>query len=186
MPGKRIKRIRTEKGLNLSELARRAGISKSMMSQIENDLSNPSIDTIRSIATVLEEPVFAFFLEEGEPLSTILRKEERLRFKRAGSDVEREFLTHDFNRAMAMLRYCLPPGSRSAPAPGSHRGEECILVLKGELTVHLQDRTHTLAIGDTIYYDSRLPHMFSNQTDKDAEILMVCSPPVLRPDHPGF
>jgi len=181
MPGKRIKEIRREKGLSLSELARRAGVSKSLISQIERGITNPSVETIRAIAAALGEPVFSFFLEGHEPLTAIVRKNERLTYKVPGSEVERELLTYNLQRALGLFLFRIPPGAKSSPSLGSHPGEECVFVLRGELTVYLQDRSYTVQAGDTIYYDSRLPHNYANHGDTEVEIIIAATPAYMRP-----
>ena len=182
MLGEQLKKIRTAKGLSVSELARRAEVSKSMISQIESGHANPSVETMQAIARALQEPMFLFFMQEGESLSTIVRKDRRVSFKIPGSEIERQLLTYDLNRALAMLLYRIPPGAQSSPTPGSHPGEECALVVSGELTVLLQDQVHTLQAGDTIYYESRLAHLYVNKSDADVEVLIAVTPPTLRSD----
>jgi transcriptional regulator with XRE-family HTH domain len=182
MLGKRIKDIRKEKGLSLSELAHRAGVSKSLISQIERGITNPSVETIQAIAAVLDEPTFTFFLEDHESLTAIVRKNERLTYKVPGSEVERELLTYNLQRALGLFLFRIPPGAKSSPSLGSHPGgEECVFVLRGELTIHLQDRSYTLEAGDTIYYDSRLPHNYANHGDTEVEIIIAATPAYMRP-----
>ena len=61
--GKMIQSIRGEKGLSIRKVATLAGITPSMLSQIENKQANPSINTLRAIAQVLEVPLYTFFQE---------------------------------------------------------------------------------------------------------------------------
>jgi quercetin dioxygenase-like cupin family protein len=156
-----------------------------MISQLEHDNANPSIETLRAIAAALEQPLFVFFLEEGESLVTIVRKDEGLHYRIPGSRVERQLLTYDLNRAMILLEFRIPPGAQSSESLGSHSGEECVLVLQGEVAIEFEDEMHVLEAGDTIYYDSRLKHLYRNCTDEDAVILIATTPPGLRPDRLG-
>src|ERR1700738_4250447 len=62
--GGRIRAARSRRGLSLAELAASAGVSKSLVSQIERGIAAPSIDTLRRLASVLQVPVFSLFMEE--------------------------------------------------------------------------------------------------------------------------
>lgn len=112
MVGTRIKKLRQKRGLSVSELARRAGVSKSLISQIENGHANPSVETVRTVATVLEVPVFSLFLEEGGPQSALVRKNERIRLTVPGSETIRELLTTDLDREMVLVFGRTPLGPR--------------------------------------------------------------------------
>ncbi len=180
MIGSRIRELRHKKGLSVTELARRAGISKSMISQVEREDANPSVETVRAIAAALEVPVFALFLEEGQSPGALVRKSERITLTIPGSEIVRELLTPDLQRAMALILGRIPPGAVSSPAPTTHRGEECILVLQGTVVVHLQDEQYVLEAGDTFYFDARVPHLFTNPGDTEAELLSAIAPPTIR------
>jgi len=66
--GRRVKQLRSEKGLSLNELAERAGVAKSYLSTIERDIqSNPSIHFLEKISAVLEVPIETFFHEDRQP-----------------------------------------------------------------------------------------------------------------------
>ena len=62
--GKKVQDFRNMRGMSLRELAKRAGMTASMLSQIERDLVNPSISTLKAIAQALEVPMFKFFKED--------------------------------------------------------------------------------------------------------------------------
>jgi transcriptional regulator with XRE-family HTH domain len=181
MIGSRIRAFRLDKGLTLSELARRAGVSKSLVSQIENSKANPTVETLRAIAAALEVPVFALFLEEDSSHSAVVRKNERITLTVPDSQAVRELLTPDLQRAMVLLISRIPPGATSSPSAVSHKGEECVFILRGNLVVHLQDETHLLKAGDFLYFDSRLPHFFANRESTEVEFICAISPASLPP-----
>jgi transcriptional regulator with XRE-family HTH domain len=173
MVGQRIKKLRLEQGLTLSELARRAGISKSLLSQIEHSKTNPSVETVQTIALALEAPLFSLFLEENHSQDAIVRKDERIRLTVPHSEAIRELLTPDLEREMALVFSRIGPGARSSRRPASHKGEECVFVLCGQLTVILHDERHVLGPGDAFYFDARLPHLFCN--DAGTEVEFICA-----------
>jgi transcriptional regulator with XRE-family HTH domain len=174
MIGARIRQFRLKKRLSLSELARRADVSKSMISQIEHHSANPSIETVRALASALEVPIFALFLEKGGSHSALVRKSERITVTVPGSESVRELLTPNLQQDMVLILSRIPPGATSSPSPVSHQKEECIFVLRGKLGAHLQDETYFLEAGDTLYFDARLPHFFTNPGNTE-EVEFICA-----------
>jgi len=182
MIGTRIREVRLGRGLSVSELARRAGVSKSLISQVERGQANPSVDTARAIALALEVPLFSLFLEEAEPETALVRRAERIRLAVPGSEVIRELLTTDLDRDMVLVYCRLGPNAQSSPSPVSHRGEEFTFVVKGTLVVTLQSQEYILEAGDAFYFDARIPHLASNSSGMEGvEYLAAMSPGVLPP-----
>lgn len=182
MIGFQVRQLRRKRSLTATELADRAGVSKSMISQVEHGNANPSIETVRSIAAALEVPVFTLFLDpdgEAEGHGTLVRKDERITLLVPGSDAVRELLTPDLDRAMALGIGRIPPGASSSPVPTTHRGEECVFVLTGTIVIDLQDESYTLNAGDALYFDARLPHVCRNVGDTEAQFLSAIAPPAI-------
>lgn len=174
MIGSQVRELRRKRNLTTTQLADRAGVSKSMISQIEHGNANPSIGTARSIATALEVPLFRLFLSsdgQHEAHTTLVRKDERIKLLVPGSQAVRELLTSDLDRAMTLGIVRIPPGASSSPVHTTHSGEECVFVLKGTVTIDVHDESHTLRAGDVLYFDARLPHVCQNIGDTEAELL---------------
>lgn len=95
-----------------------------MLSQIENDLVNPSINTLRCIATALDTPIYMFFREEDHE-SPVVHPEDRLSlgFKSA-PDVRYELLTPDTKGSIEFRMMIIPVGMSSYRDARSHEGEE--------------------------------------------------------------
>ena len=183
MIGERIRELRSNKNLSLSEFARRTGMSKSMVSQVEHGNTNPSVETIRGIAAALEVPVFTLCLDGTDSQEMLVRKDQRISLSIPDSNITRELVSPDMHRAMAVLIARIPPSGASSPTFTTHIGEECIFVLHGQVTIHLPEETYTLAPGDAFYLLSRQPHYFSNECDGEAEFLSVIVPPTLARHH---
>ncbi len=179
MIAKRIRQMRLKQGLTVSALARLAGVSKSMISQIENGSASPSIETVRTIASALEVPLFTLFLEDRDSYSALVRKSERIKVLIPDSQGTRELLTPDLQRKMALIAGRIPPHTLSSPPPIAHQGEECVVVLRGTLTVQLHEETYLLEEGDTLYFNPQLPHHFHNRSDTEVEFISVVTPPVV-------
>jgi transcriptional regulator with XRE-family HTH domain len=178
--GERIKELRERKGLSLKEVADLTGFSTALLSQMENHLVSPSLGTIIKLARALSVKVGDFLGEtEGEPF-TIVRKDERKMVSRFASKegvkygYSYESLGFDKkDRHMEPFIVTLEPATVKAAKTSVHEGEEFIFVLEGEMEVILGNHTDILYPGDSIYYDSTIPHKVQCHQDKVTRILAV-------------
>ena len=178
--GERIKELREQKGLSLREVADLTGFSTALLSQMENHLVSPSLGTIIKLARALNVRVGDFLGEtEGEPF-TIVRKDERKMVSRFASKegvkygYSYESLGFDKkDRHMEPFIVTLEPATVKAAKTSVHEGEEFIFVLEGEMEVILGNHTDILYPGDSIYYDSTIPHKVQCHQDKVTRILAV-------------
>jgi len=175
--GQKLKRYRSKRHLSLSELSECSGISKSLISQIERSVVNPSISTVRSLAKGLGIPVFLLFLDD-DPNTDLVRRDQRRCISMPDSDVVREFLTPENRQKIVMLTMNLGPGAISGPEATQHSGEECVYARTGSITVYLGDRIITLQEGDSLYFDAIVPHHFANTSDCTAEVICCIAPSV--------
>lgn len=183
MIGEQIRHLRQKKGLSLTRFAQLAGMSKSMISQIELGKTNPSVETVRQLAATLQVPVFTLFLEGNDSQGMLVTRDKRIRIKVPDSGAVRELLTPDLHRNMVLLVACLPPGRSSSPNFTSHVGEECVLVLRGSITIYLPDGCYNLQSGDSFYFTASQPHYCTNLGHTEAEYLSVIVPPTLDNHH---
>ncbi|MEW6661592.1 MAG: helix-turn-helix domain-containing protein [Bacillota bacterium] len=177
MLGETIRRIRAEKGLSLRELADMTELTPSFLSQVERDLAEPSITSLRKIADALGVPIFYFLMDNEKP-SPVVRKNERKALKMPESHLVYELLVPDLNRSMEVWMGRLAPGAVSCDTPLSHQGEECIVVLQGKMEVQLGEETHVLDEGDTIYYFGAVPHKLKSVGDQELVFLSTITPPL--------
>ena len=172
--GRRIRTLRTERGLTLTGLAARVGITRSFLSGVERGVAYPSLMVLRSIAAALEVPVFLLFTAP-ETNSIVVRKGARKVIRPPGAPVSYELVSPDLRRKIEMILVRLKPGLDSAAM--AHEGEECALVLKGRVVMTVGDVDYELNEGDSIYYDSGLPHKARAAGDEPAEIVSAITPP---------
>ena len=178
--GEKIKELREKKGLSLKDLADLTGFSTALLSQMENHLVSPSLGTIIKMARALGVRVGDFLGEsEGEPFS-IVRKDERKKVSRFASKdgvkygYSYESLGYDKkDRHMEPFIVTLEPATVKASKTSVHEGEEFIFVLEGEMEVVLGNHTDVLYPGDSIYYDSTIPHRIQCHQDKITRILAL-------------
>ena len=174
--GARIRAARTRRRLSVADLADSAQVSKSLVSQIERGVAAPSLETLRRLASALDLPVFALFLD-GADNRTVVRAHRRRAVSYPGSAVTREILSPGLRGRMVLLWVTFPPGEQSGPQPVHHAGEECVVVIRGALDVLAGEDTIRLDAGDSVTFDSALPHVFRNPLDGPTEIVVAISPP---------
>ena len=178
--GEKIRKVREKKKMSLSDLAEKTGYSSAILSQIENHLLSPSLGTLIQISHALEVPLSELFGEKRGHSYTIVRKDERKLISRFASKegvnygYTYESLGYDKkNRRMEPFIVTLEPATVKHAKLSSHSGEEFIYVLEGEMEVELRDLKDTLFPGDSIYYDSTLPHRVACVGETPAKILAV-------------
>jgi len=182
--GEKIKTFRESKGLSLKDLADLTGFSTALLSQMENHLISPSLGTMVKLAKALGLRVGDFLGEtEGEPFA-IVRKDERKTVSRfASKDGVKygylyESLGHEKkDRHMEPFIVTLEPATVKTSKTSVHEGEEFIFVLEGEMEVIFGNHTDVLYPGDSIYYDSSIPHRVQCHQEKVTRILAVLYTP---------
>jgi transcriptional regulator with XRE-family HTH domain len=191
--GTRLREERDHVGISQRELARRIGLSASMISQIESGQSKPSVSTLYAIVTELGvslDELFAPADGDGPSRTVPLRGEDETRppvgfgrVQRAaerdvidlGSGVRWERLTTWNDRDVEFLHAVYDAGGSSSP-DGSlmrHNGRELGIVLTGQLGVKVGFEDTVLGPGDSIAFDSTIPHRLHNDGDEVATAIWI-------------
>jgi transcriptional regulator with XRE-family HTH domain len=184
--GRRIRQLRLERSLIGADLAAQAGISASFLSQLERGLASPSLKVLGGLARALGVPTATLLggadgdaHRESRATSAqrpaIVRRGERKVLRRS-TGPEYELLSPDLTGAIEFVWYRLEPGEESV-VEASHEGEEQMLVLAGTVVQAIDGRDYELGPGDSIRFDSALPHRTINRGDEPAEIVSAGSPP---------
>ncbi|MFJ8065515.1 helix-turn-helix domain-containing protein [Psychrobacillus sp. NPDC096426] len=166
--GKRIRYLRRLQGLTSDELAKLAGVSQSMISQIERGLVSPSLETLWKLSHSLKVQIFSFFETEVTTAVSITRAGESNVVKRVRPNVSYELLSPSTGKQMSFFKMIVEPGEDLETPYLFHGGEECGMILSGCLRLELEGECHTLCKGDSIYFDSSQPHRFFNAGDENA------------------
>ncbi len=174
MLGENIRKIRSEKKISLKTLAGMTGLTPSFLSQVERDLADPSINSLRKVADALNVPIFALLVAENEP-SPVVRKNERKTLRLPNSQMSYELLTPDLNRSMEIFISRLVPGGSGST--DVHKGEECTVVLEGTLEMRIGNDIYVLHEGDSIYCQGEIPHRMANIGEQELVILSCITPP---------
>src|SRR6056297_2640114 len=176
--GKKIKELRKVKELTIKEVAEASDMSSSMLSQIERGLANPSITSLKTIAKVLEVPVFTFFINEGAVGDLVVRKSERkvMSFP-SDNDFSYELLTPDLKGNIEFSLMTLNTGSQSSTKAFAHAGEEVALVIEGKVDLFINEKKIVLETGDSIRIPSQRKHRWFNHYDETCKVVFAINPP---------
>ncbi|MGE3702715.1 MAG: helix-turn-helix domain-containing protein [Hyphomicrobiaceae bacterium] len=179
--GNRMRELRKTKRMTLAALGKAAGLSVGFLSQVERNLSSPSIKVLHDIARVLGVNI-SWFFEENDPATTHerrhivrLAKRRRLHF---GSGVVDELLSPNLSGQLELLLSRFEPGAESGgDGPYSHDGEEGGVVLAGSLELWIGDAHYVLEEGDSFGFSSTVPHRYRNPGKTEAVVVWVVTPP---------
>jgi transcriptional regulator with XRE-family HTH domain len=166
--GRKIKELRQVKGITIQELCNRTGLSKGLISQVENEQVSPPISTLLKIASALKTDLAHFFQDnELNKNIVVVRKDERVKSGRRGiKGIELgytyESLAHTkINKHMEPFLVTFEPKEKDEIVMFNHDGEEFVFVLNGELEF-ITDEGDDIILkeGDSLYFESSISHGF--------------------------
>ena len=158
--GRRVRRLRQVRGLSLGAVAAKAGLSRSLLSKVENGLVSSPIATLANIATALDATVGQLLGAENESRCVVVRRGERTATRGRGSPFGYTYEAlgdQRLDKRMEPFLVTYPAGVAESPR-FSHRGEAFLYVLKGRIEFHHDATTVVLGPGDSVYFDNELPH----------------------------
>ena len=172
--GGRLKELRVLKGLTQEELADRAELSKGFISQVERDLTSPSIATLIDILQGLGTTIGEFFTEATEEQIVFGKNDYFVKQDKELLNEIQWIIPNAQKNTMEPIRLTLEAGGSTYPDT-PHEGEEFGYVLQGTVSIHLGGRTYKAKKGESFYYTSDKTHYLSSRTG--ATVLWVSSPP---------
>lgn len=172
-----ILRTHREGRMTVDELADAAGVSGGLISQLERGIGNPSFSTLMRLSRALGLPIAVFFqgATAYDPARIIVRRGERQQLVMENG-LEQELLTPDGNAKLGIVRTVVPPGYSSEDTPMSHHGAESFIVHRGRLSISLAGDWYSIDEGDSVTFDSSVPHAYANRT-ADPVVFFGCSTP---------
>jgi len=180
--GEKLRTLRLRKQLGLVELGRHTGLSAALLSKLERSKLYPTLPTLARIAAVFDVGLDYFFVNERKRhVVAVAKKEERKRFpERPGAvDVSYFFETLDYGAAPRKLNAYYAEfqkiGKEKLKAH-THAGAELLFVLSGALVVTIGGQGYELENGDSIYFDSSVPHTYCKAGDSGCTALIVAVP----------
>lgn len=173
--GQKLKRYRIQNGLTLEELASRCELTKGFLSQIENDITSPSISTLGDIVEALGIDMSSFFKEEKEE-QLVFTVDDYFIDEQKGSKIT-WIVPNAQKNDMEPIILELEQGFASNEIL-PHEGEELGYVLSGRITLVIDGEKHTVKKGQTFYITGDMSHLLINEHQQTARILWVCTPPI--------
>jgi len=181
--GQRLRELRNDRKLSIRALAERSGLNVNTFSLIENSKTSPSVSTLQQIASALEVPITAFF-ETDLPKNSVAHITAHNRPRAAFAHGVLEDLGAGLtNRAVEPFVVTLEPQASSGDNPIVHTGFEFVFCLQGRLTYRIEDHFYLLEPGDSLLFESYLPHCWQNNEAQPAQAILVLYPTDTR-DHP--
>jgi len=174
----KIHEIRKNKGLTLAQLGDETGLSKGLLSRIENNQVSPPIATLSKIARGLEVPIGIFFEEDETDHKgyTVTYKNERKQVIRRGTKIGFIY----YSLSSLKTRHLIEPFIIRYPVIGKepiklfdHFGEEFLFVLKGKMDLVYGKEKIRLKAGDAIHFDPSTPHRGQNAGKEESECLVI-------------
>lgn len=174
--GNKIKMLRIKNGLTQEELANRSEISKGFISQIERDLTSPSIATLVDLLQCLGTNLKDFFNEIVDE-KIVFGKDDFFVTNDTDNKSEIRWIVPDSqkNRMEPILMILSPGGSSEEDQP--HEGEEFGYVLSGSIYVHLGSRKYKVKKDESFYFKANVVHHITNSGKTEAKVLWVSTPP---------
>lgn len=169
-----LKVIRHTKGLSLDKLASRCGVSRAMLSQIEQGKSVPTIAVLWKIANGLNVP-FSELLKEKRQEGVYLLKAENSKMLFSSSKVfsSRALFPFNGNRKSEFYELVLKPGGIEVAEPHQTGTVENIVVVSGKLRLRVGDQVVELDPKDAVYFRADVAHEYSNPTDQETIMYLV-------------
>ena len=176
--GSYIKKFRQSKGLSIRELAKKANITASMLSQIERNLVNPSINTLKTLSVELNIPMYRFFQSEEKPQKNlVVRSGQRKWLGDSAKNIAYELLIPDVQGSIEFCIMHIPPKEFGEGFSMSHEGEEVAYILVGKTDILVDDTLYTLNAGDSLRIPPRARHSWNNPYDDTCDVIFAVSPP---------
>lgn len=176
--GMTIRRLRESRQLTLNEVAARSGLTRSFLSQVERNLTSPSVASLRKVAQAFGVPLTELFQGPLMPENRVVRRHERRQLIHPSRQWRDYLLTPNLTGKLQVILSMIEPGGGSGEEPYAHDSdEECVIILRGRLEFWVGTDRYVLEEGDSIVFESRIPHRNKNPGPEQAEVLWITTPP---------
>jgi transcriptional regulator with XRE-family HTH domain len=173
-----LKRYREKMQRNQGDIASQAGISISMLSQIERGVVSPSIDTLCAVCGALGLDISELFRRIAPDAAIRVKREgERLSNRHNGVLFEQLAQSVQSNYPAELLLLEVLPGKRVGMSGGGHEGAEMGYVLEGSAVLTVEGREYAIARGDSVSFNASLPHSLYNGGQEKFKALWTALPP---------
>lgn len=174
--GRKIKALRLAAELTQSELADRAQLTKGFISQVENDQTSISLDSLLDILDALGTSISEFFSDDDRTERITFCREDRISLPGRGAEAFELLVPGSTNMLMDPIQVTLEPGQALA-VEEPHYGEEFGYVLAGHLTLRYGKHSYQVKKGDCFYFPAHKSHQFTNKGKVKSSFIWVMTPP---------
>ena len=174
--GEKIKNLRIQKQLTQEELANRCDLSKGFISQVENNLTSPSIATLIDILETLGTSLQLFFNEKDDEQITFSNNDMFEKENIESKYIIKWIIPNAQKNEMEPIILTLNPGG-IYDIHDAHEGEEFGYILKGRVVLNYGNTKYILKKGESFYYKPSKTHYITNDSKSPAKILWVSTPP---------
>ena len=177
--GDKLRQVREHKGYTLKVVAQRAGVSESLVSQIERNHVSPAIDTLLSLAAVLDINL-EFLFEEYRKVKPVKIIKANERASLVEEDIIYEELarptTPDKDDSIESYVIKIPAGSHTHKGSYGHIGRELGIIVKGKAKLTYDNTEYILEPGDSVSFSAGVPHILQNVGECELEAIWVVTP----------
>lgn len=173
--GIKIKSLRTLCGLTQEELADRCELTKGFISQVENNLTSPTIKTLNDILLALGTNLSDFFIDSSANEKIVFGKDDYIVKKTDDQEMIWLVPNSQKNEMEPVLVTLSPFSSTTIDMP--HEGQEFGYVLEGEIVVTIEAKEYKCCQGESFYFTTDKNHFIANKTKKEAKVIWISSPP---------
>jgi transcriptional regulator with XRE-family HTH domain/predicted Fe-Mo cluster-binding NifX family protein len=174
--GRKIRDVRNRKGFSLRALADRSGLNINTLSLVENGKSSPSVSTLQQLAVALDVPIVTFFESDPVEKKIVFTAADNRPSTSFGSTLMQNLAEDLAGSAVQPFMVTLPSGKGSGDNPIVHTGHEFVYCIEGAIHYLIQGEDYYLKTGDSLVFESHLPHCWENIDEETARILLILYP----------
>ena len=184
--GNKIRSLRKQRALTLQEVSDLTGLSKPLLSQIENNIAAPPIATLIKISTALGVKISHFFRDQNmEDRIVVVRKDDRYSVRKPFHNQNESRIGYKWESlAYPMVGKQMEPfvveieerNNDDALLFNDHKGEEFHYILEGTLEFRTAEKTYRLEQGDSLYFDSSIPHALRGINGRARSLIVIFTP----------
>ncbi len=176
--GAKLREVRERKGLKMKEVAEKAGVSESLISQIERDKVSPAIETLLDIIDALEIDLDYIFSDFKKDRSVnIVRREERHKIIQGGVKYYQLSKTYDEQHSIEAYMLEIDSGAERGSLEYGHPGKELGVIVRGIGEFKIGNKSYILKEGDSISFSADVPHVLKNTGKGTLKAFWVVTPP---------
>ncbi len=171
--GKKLRMLRSKKGLSLKVLSEISGLNINTLSLIENGKTSPSVSTLQQLSMAMEIPISEFFASEPETRRVVYTCADDRQVIRAGETLMENLSENLIDNSIQSFVISIPPGSGIGDCPIVHTGQEFVFCLEGCLDYMVENKAYKLQVGDSLVFHAHLPHCWKNTGNNPAKLILI-------------